>query len=374
MKRNYFPALDTLRAFAALSVIWEHINSWSITLNGHPAELQPFTLLFLSGWDAVTLFFVLSGFLITYLLLLEKHNTNTVNVRGFYFRRALRIWPVYYLVTFVGFAIYPLLFGRSFDLTGAPAGQIVLSALMLPNVATSLYYMSIMGHLWSIGTEEQMYAVLPLIIRRVRRVASLPRLLIAFIIVKLALNLLIDALNAQNAAWYPLYDLIRRSRFECMAVGALAAYVFIYKPALIRLINAYPLRVLTVIVVVLAAIAKPGQNPFTDLTLALVFAALVLQIAVGNQQWLKRTLPMALGRISYGLYLYHMLVLYLVLRLMATFPPGIPYLLILYAAVVIGTTALGALSHRFLETPFLRLRDRSLDFSLLRPRFTLKRS
>src|SRR5262249_31635128 len=93
--RVYFPGLNTLRFLAAFSVLIQHTESCPELFGlGNKVILGH---LCLTGHDSVGLFFVLSGFLITYLLLTEQGHTGRVRVGKFYLRRALRIWPLYYL-------------------------------------------------------------------------------------------------------------------------------------------------------------------------------------------------------------------------------------------------------------------------------------
>ena len=101
----YLPGLNALRFFAAFLVIVTHIellkgqlgfsNSWKF--------LEQFNL----GGLGVYFFFVLSGFLITYLLIHEKEKTGTIKIKAFYIRRLLRIWPLYYFITLLAFFILP---------------------------------------------------------------------------------------------------------------------------------------------------------------------------------------------------------------------------------------------------------------------------
>jgi peptidoglycan/LPS O-acetylase OafA/YrhL len=105
MGKIYFQGLDGLRAIAAILVVIGHIELVKKSFN--LVNLQdgggPFYLYL--GGHAVTFFFVLSGFLITYLLIKEKENNNSISIKSFYWKRILRIWPVYYLL-FVGVFFY----------------------------------------------------------------------------------------------------------------------------------------------------------------------------------------------------------------------------------------------------------------------------
>ena len=97
-KQVFFPNLNGLRFVAASLVMICHIEQWK-GLNGLHRSLLPFFDKI--GSLGVTLFFVLSGFLITYLLLTEKQDKGTINVKKFYLRRVFRIWPLYYLIIII---------------------------------------------------------------------------------------------------------------------------------------------------------------------------------------------------------------------------------------------------------------------------------
>src|SRR5262249_9751887 len=96
-----------LRFFAAMSVVFFHLGITEIY--GKSRKNFFLSWIFLDGGDAVTLFFVLSGFLITYLLLAELKKLGTIQVRKFYVRRILRIWPLYYFMVIMGFTFFPWL-------------------------------------------------------------------------------------------------------------------------------------------------------------------------------------------------------------------------------------------------------------------------
>src|SRR4051812_25418181 len=100
----FFPNLNGVRAIASLMVVIAHIE-----LDKSVFHLRPLNFINLENFGrvGVSVFFALSGFLITYLLLEEKKNFNKITFGDFYMRRILRIWPLYFLVVIVGFFIYP---------------------------------------------------------------------------------------------------------------------------------------------------------------------------------------------------------------------------------------------------------------------------
>ena len=159
----YLPGLNSLRFFAAFLVILTHIELLKEQL-GFSNSLKFLEQLILGGLG-VYFFFVLSGFLITYLLIHEKEKTGTIKIKAFYIRRLLRIWPLYYFITLLAFFILP-----NFEMMEIAWLQqfyhsnftvnLVLFLLMLPNLALALNpAVAHAGQLWSIGVEEQFYLI-----------------------------------------------------------------------------------------------------------------------------------------------------------------------------------------------------------------------
>jgi len=149
---KYLKGLDTLRALAALIVVFDHVelikqSNKIYNLVDHPSVIYP------DGHLSVILFFIISGFLITYLLLIEKAKNGFINIRNFYMRRILRIWPVYYLVLFLSYFI----FQPDYSLL-----RISLPLFILPNVAYAVNEVwDVSPQIWSIGAEEQFYIFWP---------------------------------------------------------------------------------------------------------------------------------------------------------------------------------------------------------------------
>jgi len=119
-----------------------------------------------TGKIAVICFFVLSGFLITYLLLAEERHTGSISTRDFYARRILRIWPLYYVLVLAAFFVFPRIpvFAGALKFPEeSRARSFFLYMSIFPNLAAPFPYL---GHLWSIGVEEQFYIAWPLLLKR----------------------------------------------------------------------------------------------------------------------------------------------------------------------------------------------------------------
>jgi len=102
---NYFYQFNALRFFASLLVLLGHAEAIRASAGGKSLNSFDF---FNNGQHAVTFFFVLSGFLITFLLLKERNKTQTVQVKSFYWKRVVRIWPLYFLLLFIGLVLQPI--------------------------------------------------------------------------------------------------------------------------------------------------------------------------------------------------------------------------------------------------------------------------
>jgi peptidoglycan/LPS O-acetylase OafA/YrhL len=165
-EKLFFPNLDAIRFFSFLYVFMSHSMIADTEEVRNSAWYQYFKIhLLMDGDLGVSCFFVLSGFLITYLLLKERELRGKIDVPAFYIRRTLRIWPLYYLCVLIGFFAFPLLkkmVGQDPDETADP----FLSSVFLNNfnaIRNGPPNASILSVLWSVAIEEQFYLVWPLL-------------------------------------------------------------------------------------------------------------------------------------------------------------------------------------------------------------------
>jgi len=346
--RSYFTGLDTIRFYAALAVIVEHIGA---QFNPKPDLFTAINLFFIDAQSAVNLFFVLSGFLITYLLLQEHAITSKVNIRKFYLRRILRIWPLYYLIVILGLIIFPLVFGSDYPLTNLSTHNVILAFLLFPNFAQ---ISAPMVHIWSIGVEEQFYATWPWVVRNQKWLLPIS---LNIIIVKLVMTPIVPLLNSEGAL--KLFDSLR---FECMAIGALGAYVYTKRLPLLRWIYHPATQITTIGIFAFLSVYNQRVSTFRSIYSGLVFISLILNVATNQKSLLKLAHPIGekLGKISYGLYLYHFPVLYVVFVYMRqTWIANLAGFPILFAICVLGITGGGAvLSYHVFERPFLVYKER----------------
>ncbi len=218
MKAIYFSGLNGLRAIAALAVVISHTTLALGDFNLNYSLIAPLLGPDNNGWllagHGVTIFFVLSGFLITFLLLSEK-DLQDIDIKKFYVRRILRIWPLYYLyfIICVGLIWY--------DQQSLPPNTILFYVFYAANIpfiiGSSLPYLS---HYWSLGVEEQFYLFWPLVIKKVNK--HLMVTIISLIFLLLSSKILFH-FYCDN----PVFSTgINVTRFHCMMIGALGALLY----------------------------------------------------------------------------------------------------------------------------------------------------
>lgn len=369
---KYFANITPLRFIAAYLVVLYHIEETRKMFN--LPNLTEYSV-FQQGALAVTFFFVLSGFLITYLLLREHAATADVAVGKFYLRRMLRIWPLYFLMVFIGLVLIPLAvkFGRV--KYQAPFESLDVAAYFLffvPFIVNLEYGNHFLTPLWSVGIEEIYYLGWAPIVKFLRR--NILAIMLGTVMMKAAL-----AIWAYYVLQNPLVcDVLRMLQFEAMALGGLGAYFVFYRELPLERSWVFSKPVQVAVLALLAVrifghqwmavtwpaydgvFNQPVAGPLVAMTL---FGWLIVNVAVnrGNILRLESRLFNYLGDISYGVYMYHALVISVVFvpkikKFRAA--PFVTGTIILHVAVIGLTLVLAALSKRYFENRFLRYKSR----------------
>ncbi|MBP9837334.1 MAG: acyltransferase [Proteobacteria bacterium] len=207
-KTAYYPALDGLRTLAVSFVILGHVVDSSCLYRGAVAELAKL---------GVQLFFVLSGFLITQILLAEELRNSKIDIKNFYFRRILRIVPAFYFLLFVVFIL--ILLGYVTDVNWK---TFIVSALFLRNIFGSS---ETLGHTWSLGVEEQFYVIWPILLKYVKP----HQRLIATLVLAISVMIFRDLTFIFNPQDYTSGIIYMRPyyRFDSLMLGcAIAIFIF----------------------------------------------------------------------------------------------------------------------------------------------------
>jgi len=352
--RIYLPGLNGLRAIAALSVVVSHTDLLpGVTDFG----LDPlFNFSIPMGAFAVTLFFVISGFLITYLLVNEVNLKKDVSIKKFYMRRILRIWPIYYLFLILALPLFWILQHPKNIITPDMFYFVFFSA----NVPFILKHggIAILVHYWSIGVEEQFYLFWPWVVHFVRR-----RLLPVSIIIFAVLFVLKVFLWHLHGSEFWGYRIFFVNRFDCMMVGAIGAILYFNKNK--RFIAFFTHR-LSQLFAWLLYISVSLNWIHIPLPISHeIVAVAALSIIMGQVNGKNRIVNLEkkgfdfLGKISYGIYVIHPVILLLLSRIFYSvqLTPLIKYPLV-FVTSLICVILIAWLSYTYFEKPFLRLKNR----------------
>lgn len=359
----YYPSLDGLRFFAFLLVFLHHaFEGWQ---SSNP--LSNFFLIALekNGWAGVDLFFVLSGFLITTLLVKERQQFGEFKLKDFWIRRALRIWPLYYLALILGLFVLPhivLSSSNPAQITYTTIKQLPLYFTFLGNwavVAFNYPPFANISHLWTISLEEQFYLLWPFILFFCK---SFRKSFLA------ALSLIIFAMSfrfylAIHGVTHPGIYVDTFARLDTLSFGALAALVFCYHPEKlhqIKKIFKLPIQLIVLVALFLTLYKIYVFDPnlirnvvfgYTLIALFMLYFVLsALEVHTFFGKFLELKPLVYLGKISYGLYVWHILGLELAgMVLPQSLKPLTGFAL---------TLTFGIISYRLYETKFLKLKTR----------------
>ena len=360
LARGFVPEIEGLRAFAILAVMlhrfWPH--SGPLSRYAHVAEL---------GWMGVDLFFVISGFLIAGILFDSRGQPGYF--KNFYARRALRIFPLYYLFIAAVLIVFPLVEGGPFAKTEfiRSAGSPLYYLLYLGNVPEMIGYDPpfFLAPVWSLAIEEQFYLLFPLL------VAVLHRKAIVWLMVGAVL--FAPVFRVATLLLWPdnerVQYLATPSRFDEIALGALLAAALRGLPVVLSRGHAHALLGGAAVVFGIAlasggldrtgTFGRVGGYSIVALTCTAVVLWSVVNRGRSGAAALLRWPPlMYVGKLCYGLYLLHRPASFLVDALLARAPlvaPDSVWAVALKVAVALG---LATLSWRLLEQPILRLKDR----------------
>jgi len=368
--RVYFPNLNGLRFIAALLVIIHHIEQLKY-IYGMPNNFSS-SFIQIIGELGVILFFVLSGFLITYLLLEEEKRTDTIAVKNFYLRRVLRIWPLYFLIVIAALLVLPNIpmfvlpeYGRDVIYEDLPS-KILLYVFFLPNLVSPLFGVVPYASLtWSIGTEEQFYLIWPPILKFFKRY----RLLLMFTIL-FGYLLFARALFSSRTDFIPFkYELNafwQSFNIASMAIGGFFALVLhSNSPALKIFLHKYLFYVVLGFTswLIYQGIYFPhisvNDLPFPYLYkefYSIWFGIIILNFAANKDIFISlEAKPLRyLGKISYGLYMYHSIAIVTALHVIRWL--GAESNSLLYALSLALTILFAGVSYKYFESYFLNLK------------------
>ena len=356
----YFPNLNGLRFTAAFMVIIHHLEQLLSVFGFSNFWQNP--IIKAIGGLGVELFFVLSGFLITYLLLEEENKTKTISIKDFYLRRILRIWPLYYTVGLLAFFILPFfhVFNvpvYSQQLTENFSLSLLLYLFFLPNLLLFGYGIVVpyASQSWSVGVEEQFYLIWPLLMKFFKNKLVL---LFSVIIVYLFMLFFGFRIIQKYFFWSHEMDLLQSFwpgfKIHCMAIGALFSYCLFYKNRVMTFFLLKTVYQITLVILTVSIFFSLDILILNDV----LFAIIILNLASTETKgvFLENKIMNYLGKISYGLYMYHVIVIVITIKCFTYFGWHNHFLLLFSVTSI--TIIFASISYYLIERKFILLKNR----------------
>lgn len=340
---TFIKGFNAIRAFSVALVVLTHLDmsDWIPNTDFVMIRIWPM----ISGDFGVLTFFVLSGFLISRILLNERDKNGRINLKRFYIRRVLRLFPpliVFFIL--VGIAY-------QFNFMVEAGASIFYALFYLYNYVPKSIYFSEFGHLWSLGVEEQFYIIWPLILSVFKKVLHLKQFIYLIIIVCCVFAVSVSNFSLFQA-YYPFRWFIPAS---CsILIGCLGA---LYNHYYLSKVKSFIERPFWVAIIIFLGYTYTIYSPSELISLGILFrsiAVLTLLLLIVHSQekkWVKMLefKPLAyIGIISYGIYVYQGFFL--------GTGGGSEVWFQKYPLNSILTIAFAILSYEFIEKPILKLK------------------
>jgi len=349
--QNHITQLDGLRFFAVTSIVFAHWIKWKLDIEF--IKHIPFT-------NGVILFFVLSGFLITKILLTNKDKYEAENknksslIKSFYIRRILRIFPIYYLVVFATAAINYQYAQELFPWLATFTINIYQS---IENIKVGDF-----NHFWSLAVEEQFYLFWPLLIVFTPRKHFL----------KLIVGIIVLSISYKACIYLFVHKWMASNYFvlgcaDALSIGALVAYISLYHPKISKKLSSVFVLLPAVTIYIITRIItlyfnlESVKNILDEFFYAIVASIIVNRAA--RQEFtfiasaiLENKFVVYCGKISYGMYLYHLFMPFVYFYVQSKTGLHIDNLFLYFLALYFTTFVLSHFSWLIIENPINNLK------------------
>lgn len=350
MKRIHFHSFDAFRFFSFFIVFLHHVPHSPNSIYSYVSK---------SGSIGVSFFFVLSGFLITYILIHEKKTRNSISLKNFFARRILRIWPLYYAM--IAFAFLTPYILNVLQLSSSNEGYTpnwLASICFLENykmmLTESFPNVSPLRVMWSLCVEEHFYILWGLLLY-ILPIKQIPKLIVVSIIIANSTRLIFNHFNIANL------DLF--SNLDYFAYGAIPAYIFTSKKSVLDSIQSISrtLKYVILLATIIVVFSLPHSGSkflgiISPTLLGGLFALIILFTLTTNGIHIKnKAILNKLGIYTYGLYLYHTIIINLLLQLFKQTAYANNTLVIAVTGLIL-TISVSIISYNIFEKQFLKLK------------------
>lgn len=361
---HFFPNLNGLRFVGAFMVFVFHTFTLGREHWGNFRDSTFFTVLTKitsKGHLGVSLFFVLSGFLITYLMLTELQKTGKIKLSNFIARRILRVWPLYFVVVIFGFIIFPLLpYGKVTD------HELINFTFFLSNLDEIWHGMrdslNFLTATWSVSVEEQFYLCWALLIG-IFRFSKKQQFWIFFMAIVL-ISIIFRIIFIQNERILYYHTLSVISDFAIGGILALLAFDDKIQAFFQRISKSQILLIYCLGMAVLFLESKIFINylfVFQRIVISIFFAFVIAEQVYAKNSLVKLDQIPSLkksGELTYGFYLFHCIVIYYILAIFVEnqWTQSIFHYSIYFMVCFLITYISSWISFRYFESPILKLK------------------
>lgn len=362
-KTKYFEELNSLRFIGFIGIFFGHVF---FSQDPEIISSKIYSLFYdygkLTGFISLDSFFVLSSFLITWKALEEVNNSGNFRLRNFLIRRTLRIWPLYFLVVLLGFSIQYVNTYMQNDIGNLPSFWSFFFFILNYDIIINGYdFLFFMVFMWSISVEEQFYVFWAIILKFFKKHLFLISILLIVVSLVFRVYFLNETLRLNFSTISTLGN---------FGIGAIAAIISFKKTYLFKLIRSLSkIKILTIYLIMITVfILMPYLNKyeifiiFQRLLFSIFYAFIILEQSHCESSIIKvskfKTFNF-FGKISYGLYCYHGIIITFIMSLSVYFSISIFNSLILYPFLIfILTILVSYFSFRYYESKFLDLKKK----------------
>ena len=362
-KTKYFKELNSLRFIGFIGVFFGHVffsNSPEIINSKLYATLFSYGKIL--GFISIDSFFVLSSFLITWKALEEIKFTNAFQFKNFLIRRSLRIWPLYFLIVFLGFLIEYFKSYYFFESEKLPSiWNFILFILNYDIIENGYNFLFFMVFMWSISVEEQFYVFWAIIIKWFNKYL----LAISFLIILISLLFRVYFINDSLSLNFHTVSALGN-----FGIGALTAILAFKYPHFIAKLQSLTRNTILFVYLIIFSffILMPFliENNFFIITQRVLFSIFFSFIILEQSYCDKSIVKVSrikyfnfFGKISYGLYCYHGIIITIILQMSGFLRESLLNSLVLYPIIIfVSTLAISQISFRFYESKFLNFKSK----------------
>ncbi len=362
-KIKYFKELNSLRFLGFLGIFFGHIFfSENLEIINHDLYSLAFRYGKILGFISLDSFFVLSSFLITWKALEEFHISGKFQLKHFLIRRSLRIWPLYFLIVFLGFFIEYIGAHYNQEITTLPSfWSFFLFILNYDMIINGYEFLFFMVFLWSISVEEQFYIFWSIILKWFQKYLLMISIILVIVSLVFRYYFINDSLNLN-------FNTI--STLGNFGIGAMIAIDAFQKNKLFKWVKDLSKTkiIVTYLVMIMVYLIMPQLMEYDffiiiqRLLFSIFFSFIILEQSYCEHSFFKfsKIKPFNFfGKISYGLYCYHGIVITIILHLKSNFNDSLFSSLLLFPIIIFSfTLTISYFSFKYYESKFLKLKSK----------------